>query len=131
MKLLKNIYMFFSRLVAAWKISSNPLVRRELKGTLARYERNKEYEALAEGFPSLVDSLLPKSRHEMRHDDPRQPLHVKIKSGEIMTQEEADQILQESTQEFCIPNSKDARKALTEHNEKYWKTLRDASRRIL
>lgn len=127
--IFKKISEFFTRLKILWKLSHYPDIQSRLKQFYAVLEKESVEEqewdefrtSLAESLPLAVQKLVPRGRHEMRDDDPRQPLHVKIKSGEIISSREADQILRESMRDFKLPQSgsKKLRQRLEEHNDKY------------
>lgn len=125
MNIFKSIYAFFSRIRTAWKVSRDPRALEaigQLKDLAQNQRENDLYQEQVEAavHDFVADICLPAARHEMRFDDPRQPVVLKVRSEKLMNVHEADAILNDARIGFELkPHSKDATNALVEHNQKY------------
>lgn len=122
MGLFSKIGTFVRRFVFAWRYARDDHRLRWIMGEVDKeIARKAAIAKLTPEVPVVVDKLLPAARHDLHIADTRQPLYVKIESGEIIGSREADQILEESRRDFQIPapSDKKAMKALVAHNSKF------------
>lgn len=106
MRFFKHIQKFFWRIRLAWKLSKDPrTIQQALKLQSLDIEQEQIQKQIANmDMQRLVATLVDDGSRKMKLDDPRQPLHVKFKSGEVIGSREADMILEESLVDFQYPS---------------------------